>query len=107
MPGIAPARADPTALDPAAAAWLHRFVREVVTADPMTHEPLSNIQIFLIESALECVDWEALARDPRLRRFDWEHAADPALKAAARFVADCRAGRSRGLRCNDAMGGER
>jgi hypothetical protein len=35
---------------------------------------LENIQIFLIESALECVDWEAMARDPRLRRFDWAHA---------------------------------
>jgi hypothetical protein len=74
MPGIAPPRGDPTALDPAVAAWLRRFVREVVTADPITHEPLANIQIFLIESALECVDWEAMARNPRLRRFDWAHA---------------------------------
>jgi hypothetical protein len=74
MPGIAPPRDDPTALDPAVAAWLRRFVREVVTADPITHEPLANIQIFLIESALECVDWEAMTRDPRLRRFDWAHA---------------------------------
>jgi hypothetical protein len=74
MPGIAPPRDNPTALDPAVAAWLRRFVREVVTADPITHEPLANIQIFLIESALECVDWEAMARDPRLRRFDWAHA---------------------------------
>jgi hypothetical protein len=54
--------------------WLHRFVRDVVTADPVTHEPLSNIQVFLIESALECVDWEALAHHPRLRHLDWEHA---------------------------------
>ncbi len=74
MPGTAPARADPTAEDPAAAGWLHRFVRDVVTADPVSHEPLSNIQVFLIESSLDYVDWEGLARDSRLRRFDWEHA---------------------------------
>ena len=42
----------------------------VVTADPATHEPLSNIQVFLIESALECVDWEADGASTRgLRRF--------------------------------------
>ena len=74
MPGTAPPRPDPTADAPAAAAALRGFVREVVTTDPATHQPLSNIQIMLIESALECVDWEALARHPRLRRLDWAHA---------------------------------
>jgi hypothetical protein len=74
MPGFAPSRADPTVEDPSAAGWLHRFVREVVTDDPVAHRPLSNIQIFLIESALDCVDWERLAREPRLRPLDWEHA---------------------------------
>jgi hypothetical protein len=74
MPGLAPPRDDPTAEDPAAAEWLHRFVRDTVTTDPITRNPLTNIQIFLIESALDYVDWGALARDPRLRRLDWEHA---------------------------------
>jgi hypothetical protein len=75
MPGIAPTRADPTAADPSAAAALRRFVHEVVMTDPATHQPLSNIQILLIESALECVEWEALARHPRLRHLDWAHAS--------------------------------
>ena len=74
MPGTAPPRDDPTAEDPVAAGALHRFVREVVTTDPAIHAPLTNIQIFLIEGALECVEWEAVARHPRLRRFDWAHA---------------------------------
>jgi hypothetical protein len=73
-PDIAPRRTDPTTVDPAAAGWLHQFVRDVVTVDPATRDTLSNIQIFLIEFALDCVDWEALARDPRFRDFDWSHA---------------------------------
>ena len=56
MPDLAPQRADPTAEDPAAAGWLHRFVREVVTVDSVTRGPLTNIQIFVIEFALDCVD---------------------------------------------------
>jgi len=73
-PALAPPRADPTVEDPGAAGWLHRFVRDVVTVNPVTRDALSNIQIFLIESALDCVDWEALARDPRFRRLDWSQA---------------------------------
>jgi hypothetical protein len=74
MPNLAPTRTDPTEEDPAAAGWLHRFVREVVTANPVTRDALSNIQIFLIELALGCVDWDALARDPRFRHLDWSRA---------------------------------
>ena len=74
MPGLAPQRPDPAVEDPAAAGWLHRFVRDVVTADPVTRDALTHIQIFLIELALDCVDWDALARDPRFRDRDWSHA---------------------------------
>ena len=74
MPGLAPTRPDPTAEDPSAAASLRRFVREVVTTDPDTKQHIMNIQIFLIESALEGVDWEALVRHHRLCHLDWAHA---------------------------------
>jgi hypothetical protein len=74
MPNLVPTRTDPTEEDPAAAGWLHRFVREVVTANPVTRDALSNIQIFLIELALRCVDWDALARNPRFRHLDWSRA---------------------------------
>jgi hypothetical protein len=73
-PDIAPTRADPTADDPAAVGWLHRFVRDVVTVDPETGDDLTNIQIFLIEFALDCVDWDSLARDTRFRHLDWSRA---------------------------------
>jgi hypothetical protein len=73
-PGLAPPRTDPTAEDPDAADWLRRFVREVVTVNPVTRDALSSIQIFLIEYALDCVDWEALARDPRFCHLDWSQA---------------------------------
>ena len=72
--GPCPSRTDPTAEDPGAADWLRRFVREVVTVNPVTRDALSSIQIFLIEYALDCVDWEALARDPRFRHLDWSQA---------------------------------
>ena len=74
MPDIAPERTDAETKEPAVAGWLHRFVREVVTVNPATRGDLTNIQIFLIESALDCVDWSALARDPRFRQRDWSHA---------------------------------
>jgi hypothetical protein len=73
-PEVAPARADPTAEDPAAAGWLHAFVRDAVTVNPETGDDLTNIQIFLIEFALDCVDWDGLARDARFRQLDWSHA---------------------------------
>ena len=74
LPDIAPERTDAETEEPAVAGWLHRFVREVVTVNPATRGDLTNIQIFLIESALDCVDWSALARDPRFRQRDWSHA---------------------------------
>ena len=58
----------------ALADWLRGFVREVVTVNPVTRDALSSIQIFLIEYALDCVDWEALAHDPRFRHLDWSQA---------------------------------
>ena len=67
-------RTDPTARIRLAAGWLRRFVHEVVTVNPVTRDALTNIQIFLIELALDCVDWDALARDSRFRRLDWSHA---------------------------------
>jgi hypothetical protein len=73
-PDLAPRRSDPTAEDPGAAGLLHQFVREAVTTNPVTRDALTNIQIFLIELALSCVDWDALARNPRFRRLDWSHA---------------------------------
>jgi hypothetical protein len=73
-PDLAPRRTDPTTEDPAAASWLHRFVREVVTVNPVTRDTLPNIQVYLIEFALDSVDWDALARDPRFRNFDWSQA---------------------------------
>jgi hypothetical protein len=73
-PDLAPRRTDPTTVDPAAAGWLHRFVRDIVTVNPATRDSLSNIQIFLIEFALDCVEWETLARDPRFRHLEWSKA---------------------------------
>ena len=49
-PDLAPPRTDPTAEDPGAADWLRRFVREVVTVNPVTRDALSSIQIFLVEA---------------------------------------------------------
>jgi len=74
LPNIAPPRTDPTEVDPANAGWLHKFVRDVVTTNPETHDDLSNIQIYLIEISLDAVDWDALAGEPRFRHFDWSHA---------------------------------
>jgi len=73
-PGLVPPRTDPTTEDRAAAGWMHRFVWEVVTVSPDTRDSLSSIQIFLIEFALNRVDWDALARDPRFRHLDWSRA---------------------------------
>lgn len=74
MPTLAPPRPDPTADDPAVPRRMHQFVRDVVTTNPATGDALSNIQTFLIEFALDCVDWDGLARDPRFLRLDWSHA---------------------------------
>jgi hypothetical protein len=74
LPDLAPRRTDPATEDPAAAERLHGFVREVVTVNPVTREALTSIQVFLIESDLDCVDWIALARDPRFRQLDWSRA---------------------------------
>jgi hypothetical protein len=74
MPDVAPERANPQVADPAAAGWLQQFMHEVVTANPVTRDALASVQVFLIESALDCVDWDALARDPRFRHLDWSHA---------------------------------
>lgn len=68
-----PPRESP-AYEPHTAEWLHRFVREIVTVDPTSGHPLTNIQVFLLESALECVEWDDLVRDTRLRGRDWMQA---------------------------------
>ncbi len=106
MPGLAPPRADPTEEDPAVAGWLHRFVREVVTTDPATHQPLTAIQIFLIESALECVDWEALAQSAATFARLGSCAVDPAMRAGSPVLARAGAGRFPGaFHGNDTTGG--
>jgi len=74
-PGLVPERADPTADDPSALWWMHRFVRDVITTNPVSRSPLSPVQIYLIELALECVNWPALAHDRRLRHLDWSRAS--------------------------------
>jgi len=74
MPNLVPPWSDPTEMHPDNAGWLHRFVRDVVTTNPATHDDLSNIQIYLIELALDAVDWDELAREPRIGRLDWSHA---------------------------------
>jgi hypothetical protein len=76
-PGLVPERADPNADDPSAASWMHRFVREVITANPLSpsRSPLVPVQVYLLELMLECVDWAELARDRRLRRLDWSRAS--------------------------------
>ena len=51
-----------------------RFVRDVITTNPVSRSPLSAIHIYLLEQALECVDW-TLARDRRLRHLDWSRAS--------------------------------
>jgi hypothetical protein len=73
-PGLAPERPDPDADDPAAAGWMRRFARDVITTNPVSRSPLSSVQVYLIELVLECVDWPALARDRRLRHLDWSRA---------------------------------
>jgi hypothetical protein len=74
QPDLAPQRANLMAEDPAAAGWLRRFVHDMVTVDPVTRDALTSIQVFLIELALDCVDWDSLARDSRFHRLDWAHA---------------------------------
>jgi len=74
LPNLAPPRTDSMEVDPANAGWMHKFVRDVVTTDPATHDDLSSIQIYLVELALDVVDWDELAREPRFRHFDWSHA---------------------------------
>jgi len=74
LPDLAPTRADPTAEDPAIPVHLFRFVQGVVTMNPVNRDVLPGIHIFLIEFALGCVDWDALARDPKFRLLDWSRA---------------------------------
>jgi hypothetical protein len=74
-PGLVPERPDPGADDPSAAGWMHWFAREVITTNPVSRSPLSPVQIYLLEQALGCVDWPALARDRRLRHLDWSRAS--------------------------------
>jgi hypothetical protein len=74
-PGLVPERPDPGADDPSAAGWMHRFARDVITTNPVSRSPLSSVQIYLLEQALGCVDWPALARDRRLRHLDWSRAS--------------------------------
>ena len=57
--GIAPERPVRAAEDPAAAGWMQRFVRDVITTNPISRSPLSSVQIYLLEQALGCVDWPA------------------------------------------------
>ena len=80
MPDLVPRRTDPAqeAL-PIAAGWLWRFVHDVVTTNSATRDSPTNIQIFLIESALDSVDREAVARDPRFRSLNWSHAGPSAI----------------------------
>ncbi len=56
-PGLVPERPDPVADDPSAAGWIHWFVRDVITTNPISRSPLSSVQIYLLEQALGCVDW--------------------------------------------------
>jgi hypothetical protein len=76
-PGLVPERADPNADDPSAASWMHWFVREVITANRLSpsRSLLVPVQVHLLELTLECVDWDALARDRRLSRLDWSRAS--------------------------------
>ena len=74
-PGLVPGRTDPDTEDPSALWWIHRFARDVITTNPVSRSPLSSVQIYLLEQALGCVDWPALARDRRLRHLDWSRAS--------------------------------
>jgi hypothetical protein len=74
QPDLAPQRTNLRAEDPTAAGWLRRFVHDMVIIDPVTRNALASIQVFLIEFALDCVDWDSLARDSRFHRLDWAHA---------------------------------
>lgn len=61
-PGIAPERPDSAAEDPSAGGWMQRFVRDIITTNPISRSPLSSVQIYLLEQALGCVDWPASPR---------------------------------------------
>jgi hypothetical protein len=76
-PGLVPERANATADDPSAASWMHRFARDVITANPLSpsRSSLVPIQVYLLELTLEFVDWPALVRDRRLGRLDWSRAS--------------------------------
>jgi hypothetical protein len=54
---------------------MYRFVRDVVTVNPVSRSPLPAVQVHLIEFALECVDWARLAGDRRLSGLDWSRAS--------------------------------
>lgn len=74
-PEMIPNRSDPTVVDSSSAGWMRRFVRDLVTTNPVSRSPLSPVQVHLIESALACADWQALAQDRRLRDLDWSRAS--------------------------------
>jgi hypothetical protein len=74
-PGLVPERPDPAPAAPAVAGRRYRFSRDVFTTNPESRSPLSGTHIYLLEQALECVDWPALARDRRLGRLDWSRAS--------------------------------
>lgn len=56
---------------------LHAFVRDLVTSNPMTREPLSPVQIHLLELVLEAVDWPTIAVAGELLDLDSPTAAAP------------------------------
>jgi hypothetical protein len=72
---VVPAGTGHSEQGPATAGQLHRFVRDVVTTNPVSRSSLAAVQVHLIEFALQCVDWDRLAGDRRLRGLDWDRAS--------------------------------
>ena len=97
--GLIPARTGREGDGPATARRLHRFVRDVVTVNPVSGTELTAVQVHLLEFALEFVDWARLARDRRLRGLDWSRtsrftpeqvAGRPAARVTSRSeVGEC------------------
>lgn len=74
-PGMVPKRSDSEADESLSPGWMRRFVRDLVTTNPVSRSPLSPVQVHLIELALDFADWPALAQDRRLRNLDWSRAS--------------------------------
>jgi hypothetical protein len=74
-PDMVPRRSNPEVEDASSPGWMRRFVRDLLTTNPVTRSPLAPVQVYLIEQALACADWPALAQDHRLRRLDWSRAS--------------------------------